>query len=103
VFLLAAFSGDQVATGKQLVDAAQQAGGPQAVLLSGADAQPRTQSNHRHRAVEAYLEQGGVPCTVLRPSGCMPNFLTYNDDTIRLKNKFYQVIGAGQEVHYSDA
>jgi uncharacterized protein YbjT (DUF2867 family) len=103
VFLLTPFTGEQVAIGKQLVDAAKQAGVQQVVLLSGAgaDLQPGTQINHWHRAVEVYLEQSGVPFTVLRPSGFMQNFLTYNGDSIRQEGKFYLAIGDGQ-VNYID-
>lgn len=103
VFLLTPFTGDQVAIGKQLVDAAKQAGVQQVVLLSGAgaDAQPGTQINHWHRAVEVYLEQSGVPFTVLRPSGFMQNFLTYNGESIRQENVFYLAIGDGH-VNYID-
>jgi uncharacterized protein YbjT (DUF2867 family) len=103
VFLLTPFTGNQVEVGKQLVDAARQAGVQQVVLLSGsgADSQPGTQINHWHRAVEVYLEQSGLPFTVLRPSGFMQNFLTYNGDSIRQENKFYLAIGDGQ-VNYID-
>lgn len=103
VFLLTPFTGDQVAIGKQLVDAAQLAGVQQVVLLSGAgaDSQPGTQINHWHRAVEVYLEQSGVAYTVLRPSGFMQNFLTYNGDSIRQEGKFYLAIGDGL-VNYID-
>jgi uncharacterized protein YbjT (DUF2867 family) len=103
VFLLTPFTGNQVEIGKQLVDAAQQAGVQHVVLLSGsgADSQPGTQINHWHRAVEVHLEQSGLPFTVLRPSGFMQNFLTYNGDSIRQENKFYLAIGDGQ-VNYID-
>jgi uncharacterized protein YbjT (DUF2867 family) len=103
VFLLTPFTGNQVEVGKQLVDAARQAGVQQVVLLSGsgADSQPGTQINHWHRAVEVYLEQSGLPFTVLRPSGFMQNFLTYNGDSIRQENKFDLAIGDGQ-VNYID-
>jgi uncharacterized protein YbjT (DUF2867 family) len=103
VFLLTPFTGNQVEVGKQLVDAARQAGVQQVVLLSGsgADSQPGTQINHWHRAVEVYLQQSGLPFTVLRPSGFMQNFLTYNGDSIRQENKFDLAIGDGQ-VNYID-
>ncbi|TGE03792.1 SDR family oxidoreductase [Hymenobacter fodinae] len=103
LFLLTPFTGDQVAICKQLVDAAQQASVQQVVLLSGAgaDAQPGTQINHWHRAVEVYLQQSGLSYTVLRPSGFMQNFLTYNGDSIRQEDKFYLAIGDGR-VNYID-
>ncbi|MDF7814047.1 SDR family oxidoreductase [Hymenobacter sp. YC55] len=103
VFLLTPFTVDQVAIGKQLIDAARQSGVQQVVLLSGAgaDAQPGTQINHWHRAVEVYLAQSGLPYTVLRPSGFMQNFLTYNGDSIRQQNAFYLAIGEGR-VNYID-
>jgi uncharacterized protein YbjT (DUF2867 family) len=103
VFLLTPFTGNQVEIGQQLVDAAQQAGVQQVVLLSGAgaDSQPGTQINHWHRAVEVYLEQSGLPFTVLRPSGFMQNFLTYNGNSIRQENTFYLAIGDSQ-VNYID-
>ncbi|UOG73394.1 NmrA family NAD(P)-binding protein [Hymenobacter tibetensis] len=102
-FLLTPFTEDQVAIGKQLVAAAQQAGVQQVVLLSGAgaDAQPGTQINHWHREVEVHLEQSGLSYTVLRPSGFMQNFLTYNGVSIRQENKFYLAIGDGK-VNYID-
>ena len=103
VFMITPFSDNQVEIGKQLVDAAQQAGVQQVVRLSvaGADAEPGIQLGRWHRLVEDYLKQSGVPYTLLRPGSFMQNFINFNGDSIRQEGKFYMPVGEGR-VSYID-
>jgi uncharacterized protein YbjT (DUF2867 family) len=68
---------------------------------SGADAEPGIQLGREHREVEVYLENSGIPYTILRPAGFMQNFLL-NADTICNSNSIYMPIGHGK-VNYVDA
>ncbi|MCB2407259.1 SDR family oxidoreductase [Hymenobacter lucidus] len=103
LFLLTPFSEDQVAIGKRVIDAARQAGVQHIVRLSvaGADAEPGIQLGRWHREVEQYLEQSGVPYTILRPGSFMQNFANYNADAICHEGKLYMPLGEGK-VSYID-
>ncbi|SHI64196.1 Uncharacterized conserved protein YbjT, contains NAD(P)-binding and DUF2867 domains [Hymenobacter daecheongensis DSM 21074] len=104
VFMITPFSEDQVAIGKRIIDAAKQAGVQQVVKLSaaGAEAEPGIQLGRWHREMEQYLEQSGLPYTLLRPGSFMQNFLTYNGEAIRTEGKLYLPLGEAK-VNYIDA
>lgn len=103
VFLITPFSADQVEIAKTLVDAAQQAGVNHIVRLSasGADAQPGIQLGRWHRQIEEYIEQSGIPFTILRPTSFMQNFCNYSGQTIQNEDKIYLPLGSGK-VSYID-
>jgi len=103
VFLITPFTEDQVSIGKLLIDYAQEAGVKQVVRLSalGADAEPGIQLGRWHREIEEYLENSGLPYTILRPASFMQNFVQYNADSIRNEDKIYMPLGQG-EIGYID-
>ncbi|MBC6990693.1 SDR family oxidoreductase [Hymenobacter sp. BT491] len=103
VFMITPFTEDQVAISKQFIDAAKQAGVRQIVRLSaaGAESEPGIQLGRWHREIEKYLEQSGIPYTILRPGGFMQNFINYNADSIRHEGKLYAAVGEGK-VAYVD-
>ncbi len=104
VFLVTPFTADQVAMGKQFIDEAKAVGVQHIVRLSasGADAEPGIQLGRWHRAVEIYLENSGVPYTLLRPTSFMQNFVNYQGHSIQHESKIYLPQGEGQ-VSYIDA
>jgi uncharacterized protein YbjT (DUF2867 family) len=101
--LITPFSQDQVAVGKRVIDAAKRAGVQYIVRLSaaGADAEPGIQLGRWHREIELYLEQSGIPYTILRPGSFMQNFTNYNADSICREGKIYMPLGEGK-VSYID-
>jgi len=98
VFLITPFTEDQVSIGKLLIDYAQEVGVKQVVRLSalGADAEPGIQLGRWHREIEIYLENSGLPYTVLRPASFMQNFVQYSADSIRNEDKIYMPLGQGK-------
>ena len=103
VFQITPFTPEQVAIGKQLIDAAKQAGVQQVVKLStsGADAEPGIQLGRWHREAEKYLENSGISYTLLRPTSFMQNFINYQGHSIQQEDKIYQPVGEGK-VGYID-
>jgi uncharacterized protein YbjT (DUF2867 family) len=104
VFLITPFTADQVEMGKRFIDEAKAAGVQHIVRLSasGADAEPGIQMGRWHREVEIYLENSGIPYTLLRPTSFMQNFVTYQGHSIQHESKIYLPQGEGQ-VSYIDA
>jgi len=103
VFLITPFTEDQVKIGKLLIDYAKEVGVKQVVRLSaiGADAEPGIQLGRWHREIEKYLEESGLPFTILRPSSFMQNFVHYNAASVRNEDKIYMPLGKGK-VGYID-
>lgn len=101
VFQITPFTPEQVLIGKQLIDAAKEAGVQQVVKLSasGADAEPGIQLGRWHREVEIYLENSGMPYTLLRPTSFMQNFIHYQGHSIQQEGKIYQPLGEGQAAY----
>lgn len=103
VFMITPAVENQVALGKQIIDAAKQAGVQQLVKLSvaGADAQPGIQLGRWHHEVEEYLAQSGLNYVLLRPCNFMQNFANRNADSICHENKIALPLGEGR-VSYID-
>lgn len=101
VFQITPFTPEQVSIGKQLIDAAKEVGVKQVVRLSasGANAEPGIQMGRWHREVEIYLENSGIPYTILRPTSFMQNFINYQGHSIQQEGKIYQPLGEGQAAY----
>ncbi|QNF32309.1 SDR family oxidoreductase [Adhaeribacter swui] len=104
VFQITPFVENQVEIEKQLVDMAKEVGVKQIVKLSasGADAEPGIQMGRWHHQGEQYLQNSGIPFTILRPTSFMQNFITYEGASILQEGKIYQPLGTGK-VSYIDA
>ncbi|MGY2131505.1 SDR family oxidoreductase [Hymenobacter sp. HD11105] len=98
VFMITPVTDDQVAISQQFIDIAKKTGVQQIVRLSviGAEAEPGLQFGRWHREVEKYLEQSGLPYSLLRPSGFMQNFVEQYGHSIRQDGKFYLPLGEGK-------
>jgi uncharacterized protein YbjT (DUF2867 family) len=103
VFLITPSTQDQVEIAKNFIDVAKEVGVHHIVRLSasGADAEPGIQLGRDHREVEIYLEESGIPYTILRPAGFMQNFLN-NADSICNNNSIYMPLGHAK-INYVDA
>lgn len=103
VFLITPFTQDQATLAKSFINVAKSVGVHHIVRLSasGADAEPGISLGRDHREVEIYLEESGIPFTLLRPAGFMQNFLLAAD-SICYNNSIYMPIGHGK-INYVDA
>ncbi|GGE96078.1 SDR family oxidoreductase [Hymenobacter cavernae] len=103
VFMITPATENQVAIGKQLIEAAKQAGVQQLVKLSvaEADAQPSIQLGRWHQAVEEHLVHSGLNYVLLRPCNFMQNFANRNVDSICHENQIKLPLGEGR-VSYID-
>lgn len=103
LFLITPFVEDQVAMAKMLVDYAVKTGVKHIVRLSasGADAKPGIQLGRWHREIEEYVENSGIPFTILRPASFMQNFVNYSAESICNVDKIYLPLGSGK-VAYID-
>ncbi len=84
VFLLSAATPDQYSQDRQAIDACHTAGASHVVKLSSGDAVPDSPISwaRGHAYSDAYLEQSGLPFTLLKPSAFYPNLLS-NASTIK--------------------
>lgn len=84
VFLLSAATPDQYSQDRQAIDACHTAGISHVVKLSSGDAVPDSPISwaRGHAYSDAYLEQSGLPFTLLKPSAFYPNLLS-NASTIK--------------------
>ena len=103
VFLITPFTQNQGDIAKLVIDQARQAGVQHIVRLSasGADADPGIQLGRWHREIEVYIEESGIPYTILRPTSFMQNFSNYSGHTIQNEDKIYLPLGSGK-VSYID-
>lgn len=67
----------------------------------GAGAEPGIQLGRWHREMERYVEESGIPFTILRPAGFMQNLVTFSAESIKQEGKFYMPVGEGK-VSYID-
>lgn len=101
--LITPLSEDQLQMARNLVEEAKKQGVKYIVRLSalGAEAEPCIQLGRWHREMERYVEESGIPYTVLRPAGFMQNLVTYSAASIKREGKFYMPVGEGK-VSYID-
>ena len=97
LFLLTPNAEQSVQWAKQAIDIARQVGISHIVRLSamGAENDPPVRLLHWHYEVEQYLQNSGVPFTILRPNAFMENFL-YQVDAIRREGTIYSSVGEGR-------
>lgn len=101
--LITPLSEDQLQMARNLVEEAKKQGVKYIVRLSalGAGAEPGIQLERWHREMERYVEESGIPYTILRPAGFMQNLVTYSAASIKRESKFYMPVGEGK-VSYID-
>lgn len=85
-----------VEAGQKAVDAAKRAGVRRIVRSSAQGAGPDAaiQLGRWHGAVEAAVEESGIPFTVLRPANFMQNYITFN--TVKGQDAIYAPLGAAR-------
>lgn len=103
VFMLTPPSADQVALGKQIIDAARQVNVHQVVKLSVSQAadEPLIRLGQWHREVEEYLAASGLPYVLLRPCSFMQNFIKQSQQSICDEGVISLPLGEGR-VSYID-
>ncbi|WP_040574779.1 SDR family oxidoreductase [Pontibacter sp. BAB1700] len=101
--LITPLSEDQLEMARNLVEEAKRQDVKHIVKLSalGAGAEPGIQLGRWHREMETYVEESGIPYTILRPAGFMQNLVNYSADSIKGEGKFYMPVGEGK-VSYID-
>jgi uncharacterized protein YbjT (DUF2867 family) len=103
LMLITPLSEDQVEMAKNLIDEAKKHQVKHIVKLSalGAGAARGIQLGRWHREIEKYIEESGIPYTILRSASFMQNLVNYNGDSIHREGKFYMPAGEGK-VSYID-
>ena len=103
LMLITPLSENQLEMARNLVEEARKQGVKHIVRLSalGAGAEPGIQLGRWHREMERYVEESGIPYTILRPAGFMQNLVTYSAASIQREGKFYMPVGEGK-VSYID-
>jgi uncharacterized protein YbjT (DUF2867 family) len=98
LMLITPLSEEQLEMTRNLVDEAKRQGVKHIVKLSalGAGAEPGIQLGRWHREMERYVEQSGIPYTMLRPAGFMQNLVNHSADSIKREGKFYMPVGEGK-------
>jgi uncharacterized protein YbjT (DUF2867 family) len=98
LMLITPLSEEQLEMTRNLVDEAKRQGVKHIVKLSalGAGAEPGIQLGRWHREMERYVEESGIPYTILRPAGFMQNLVNHCADTIKHEGKFYMPVGDGK-------
>lgn len=101
--LITPLSENQLQMARNLVEEAKKQRVKYIVRLSalGAGAEPGIQLGRWHREMEKYVEESGIPYTILRPAGFMQNIVNYCAESIKQESKFYMPVGEG-EVSYID-
>lgn len=101
--LITPHSENQLEMTRNLVEEAKKKGVKHIVRLSalGAGAEPGIQLGRWHREMERYVEESGIPYTILRPAGFMQNLVNYSAESIKREGKFYMPVGEGK-VSYID-
>ncbi|MDO6389521.1 SDR family oxidoreductase [Pontibacter sp. BT731] len=101
--LITPLSESQLEMVRNLVEEAKRRGVKYIVRLSalGAGAEPGIQLGRWHREMEKYVEESGIPYTILRPAGFMQNLVNYSAESIKREGKFYMPVGEGR-VSYID-
>lgn len=101
--LITPLSENQLEMARNLVEEAKKQGVNYIVRLSalGAGAEPGIQLSRWHREMERYVEESGIPYTILRPAGFMQNLVNYSATSIKREGKFYMPVGEGR-VSYID-
>lgn len=90
-FLLLPLSEKMLAFGMAAVDAAKEAGLTYLVRTSelGADANSPRLALQVQGTVDRYLQDSGIPCTILRPNFFMQNFATHYAQMIRERGRIF--------------
>lgn len=103
LMLITPLSESQLEMTRNLVDEAKKQGVKQIVKLSalGAGAEDGIQLGRWHREMERYIEESGIPYTILRPAAFMQNLVNYSSESIREEGRFYLPVGDGK-VSYID-
>jgi uncharacterized protein YbjT (DUF2867 family) len=98
LMLITPLSEDQLQMARNLVEEAKKQGVKHIVKLSalGAGAEPGIQLDRWHHEMERYVEDSGIPYTIIRPAGFMQNLVIYNTESIKKEGKFYMPVGDGK-------
>lgn len=104
LMLITPLSEDQLEMARNLVEEAKKQGVKYITKLSalGAGAEPGIQLGRWHRQMERYVEESGIPYTILRPAGFMQNLVNHSATSVKKEGKFYMPLGDGK-VSYIDA
>ena len=101
--LITPLAENQLEMARNLVEEAKKQDVKFIIRLSalGAGAEPGIQLGRWHREMEKYVEESGIPFTILRPAGFMQNLVNYSAESIKREGKFYMPVGEGK-VSYID-